>query len=316
MHVGAELWQAGVGLDQILLEPARVRRGEADAGDALDGVDLLDQLHEGRHAVGVGVVAPAVGGDDLAEQGDLAHAARGEGGALGDDLLHGAGALVAAGLGHDAEGAVHVAALLDGDEGGDLRRGVGRGCAVGGRGEEVVLDRVLRAGLLLDVHDAAADGQAGLAGGADVVQIARHLVEFLGADDEVHVGQALEDFGAAVLGHAAKDTEHEVGVLLFAVGDVAGLAEGLLLGGVADRAGVEQHDVAVILGLHDAVAPATQHRRDGLAVALVHLATVGLDIDAVHFGKRTGKQASGAGGNGESRRAGLCRGRRADGVAP
>ena len=305
MDVGAELGQAGVGVGEVLLEPARMRRGEADAGDALDGVDLLDQLHKGRDAVGMGVVATTIRGDDLAEEGDLAHAARGEGFALGDDLLHGAGAFVAAGLGDDAEGAVHVAALLNGDEGGDLRRGAGVGRGVGaGAGQEVVLDGVLRAGLLLDVHDAGADGQAGLAGGADVVEIAGDLVKFLGADDEIDVGQAFEDFGAAVLGHAAEDTEDEVGVLLFAVGDVGGFAEGLLLGGVAHGAGVEEHDVAVVLILHDAVAATAQHGRDRLAVAFVHLATIGLDIDAVHLGKRGGKQAGGARGNGESLRGG------------
>ena len=195
MDVRAELGQAGVGRDEVVLKPARVRRGEANAGDALDGVDLLDELHEGRDAVGVGVVAAAVGSDDLSEQGDLAHAALGEGAAFGDDLVHGAGAFVAAGFGNDAERAVHVAALLDGHERGDLALA----------GLEVVANGVLRTGLLGDIHDAGADGQAGLAGGANVVEITGDLVKFLRADDEVKVGQTLKNFGAAVLGHAAED---------------------------------------------------------------------------------------------------------------
>ena len=55
-----------------------------------------------------------------------------------------------------------------------------------------------------------ADGHAGLAGGAQVVEVAGHLVKLLGADDQVDVGQLVEQRGAAVLRHAAQDAEDEV----------------------------------------------------------------------------------------------------------
>ena len=74
-------------------------------------------------------------------------------------------------------------------------------------------------------------GDAGLAGGAEIVEVAGHLVEFLRADDQVDVGQLVEQRGAAVLRHAAEDAEDEVaGCCRLRCCEVAGLADGLLLG--------------------------------------------------------------------------------------
>jgi hypothetical protein len=64
-------------------------------------------------------------------------------------------------------------------------------------------------------------------------------------------------------------------------GHVTRFADRLLLGEVADAAGVEQHDVTVVLVLDKTISTGAQQRGDGLAVALVHLAPVGFDIDAV-----------------------------------
>jgi hypothetical protein len=146
----------------------------------------------------------------------------------------------------------------------------------------VILDRVLRAGLLRDIHDRRADRHACRAGRAQVVEVARHLVKFLRADDQVDVGQLFEQRSPAVLRHAAEDPEHEVRLLFLALLQVTRLADRLLLGRVAHAAGVEQQDVALVLVRHDAIAPGAQHRRDRLAVALVHLAAVRFDVDPVH----------------------------------
>ena len=88
VDVFAEFLEPAVGGDEVVLEPARMRRGEADAAHAGDGVDALEQLHEGRDAAGMEVVAAPVAGDDLAEERDLAHAAFGEFLALAHDLVH------------------------------------------------------------------------------------------------------------------------------------------------------------------------------------------------------------------------------------
>jgi hypothetical protein len=89
-------------------------------------VEAFEELDEGGSAMEGGEFAAAVGGDDLAEEGDFAGAVVEELLDFAEDVVHGAGAFGAAGFGDDAEGAVHVAALHDGDEGGDLG-GVGGG---------------------------------------------------------------------------------------------------------------------------------------------------------------------------------------------
>ena len=59
------------------------------------------------------------------------------------------------------------------------------------------------AGLLGDVDDGRGDGHAGGLGGAEIVEVVGDLVEFLRADDQVHIGQLVEEGGPAVLRHAA-----------------------------------------------------------------------------------------------------------------
>lgn len=148
--------------------------------------------------------------------------------------------------------------------------------------EEVVANGVLRAGFFRNVDDGLADRHAGVARGAEVVEVIGDLVKLLRADDEVDIGELVEERGAAVLRHAAEDAEDKVGLLLFAGLEVAGFADGFLLGGVADGAGVEEEDVAVVFVGDDAITAGTQHSRDGFAVALVHLAAVGFDVNPVH----------------------------------
>jgi hypothetical protein len=125
--------------------------------------------------------------------------------------------------------------------------------------------------------------------GAEVVEVVGHLVEFLRADDEVDVGQAVEQGGAAVLRHAAEDAEDEVRLLFLAGGEVPALP--MAFCSAASRTlQVLSSMMSQLSSLrHDAVAPAAQHRRDRLAVALVHLAAVGFDVDPVHSSRRGAK---------------------------
>ena len=146
---------------------------------------------------------------------------------------------------------------------------------------EVVADGVLRSRLLADIDDRVGDGHAGLARSAEVVEIVGNVVKLLGADDQVDVRQPLQELGAAILRHAAEDPENEIGLIPLARLDVPGLADGLLLGGIADAAGVQQQDIAGVFRGDDPIPAGAQHRRDGFAVALVHLAPVGFDEDSV-----------------------------------
>ena len=152
----------------------------------------------------------------------------------------------------------------------------------------MVLDRVLRTRLFADVDDRLADRRAGLARGAQVVEVVRHLMKFLRADNQVHVGQLVEQRSPAVLRHTPEDPEDEIGILLFSGREVLRLTDGFLFGGVAHGTGVEQQDVAVVFIRHDAITPGAQHGRDRVAIALVHLTPVGFNVDPIHFRKGCG----------------------------
>lgn len=75
--------------------------------------------------------------------------------------------------------------------------------------------------------------------------------------------------------------------LLFPVAaHVAHFSEGLLFGLVADGAGVDKDGIGLRFVAGDGVAAFTEHLRDLFGVALVHLATVGADVDLGHGGGR------------------------------
>jgi hypothetical protein len=59
-------------------------------------------------------------------------------------------------------------------------------------------------------------------------------------------------------------------------------ADGLLLGEIADGAGVEEDDIGEGLGGGEGIALGDELGGDRLAVALVHLAPVGFDEDGRH----------------------------------
>lgn len=110
--MGHQLGQLAVAIDDALAEFARVAGGEADALHARHFVHVFQQQREiGDFAVGH---RAAVGVDVLAQQGDFLHALRGQAGDLGQHVVEGAADLLAAGIGHHAEGAVLGTAFHDG----------------------------------------------------------------------------------------------------------------------------------------------------------------------------------------------------------
>ena len=82
----------------------------------------LEQLHERTLAVGLRKLVPAIQVHDLTEQRDFLHTTPNEFTHLAHNLFDRAAALGAARLRHNAEGAMHVAALHDGNESGRLAR--------------------------------------------------------------------------------------------------------------------------------------------------------------------------------------------------
>ncbi len=103
------------------------------------------------------------------------------------------------------------------------------------------------------------------------------------ADDEVHVRQFVNELPSAALGHAAHKTQHHAGAVAADFGgERLHFADGLLLGGIAHTAGVEQDDVGGGFRGSESIALGNELRGDGFGVALVHLAPVGFDIDTRH----------------------------------
>ena len=99
-----------------------------------------------------------------------------------------------------------------------------------------------------------------------------------GANDEVQAGEAAEKLVGHALGHAAHDADDAAWALALGGAEQAELAHGLVFGLGADAARVDEHDVGLVLGGGPRDAAALQERADGLAIAHVHLASVGVDV--------------------------------------
>ena len=144
----------------------------------------------------------------------------------------------------------------------------------------MLLDGRLAAAFLLDVH------HFGAAAREQIIHVVGDAMELLCADDQVHVRELVNEFLAPALRHAAEEAEDDAGALFAELpGEILHLANGLLLGVVAHAASVEQHDIGGGFGGGEGIALGDELGGDGFAVALVHLATVGLDEDAGHENK-------------------------------
>ena len=145
VDVRAELGEALESFDEVGAVADGVGAGEADAVEAVEVVELVEELHEGAATVEGGESFDAVAVNDLAEEGDFFDALGDEAADFVDDFGDGSRAFFAAGVGDDAEGAFHIAALHDANEGGGLARRNG-----------LVADSVLAVGFFGDVDDAEA----------------------------------------------------------------------------------------------------------------------------------------------------------------
>jgi hypothetical protein len=86
------------------------------------------------------------------------------------------------------------------------------------------------------------------------------------------------------LRHAAHETEHDIRAIFANIGGkVLHFADGLLLRKIADASGVQQNHVGEIFRFRERIALGDKLGGDGLAVALVHLATIGFYENSRHF---------------------------------
>ena len=119
--------------------------------------------------------------------------------------------------------------------------------------------------------------------GAPVGDQLRQPVQGLRSEDDIDVRRAGDDGLALLAGHAAADTDDEVGVLLLEVLHPAQVVEDLLLRLLAHRAGVEEDHVRLfgVVGFLEAIGR-PEHIRHLVRVILVHLATESTDIKFFH----------------------------------
>ena len=107
----------------------------------------------------------------------------------------------------------------------------------------------------------------------------RKLMNFIGPDGEIEMRNCLQQFRAAALRHAAHDAEKQIRAILFQALQNAELADGFAFRLVAYAAGVQNDEIGGLFGLHDVVPVGGEHRGGGVAVAFVHLAAVGFDVN-------------------------------------
>ena len=253
VHVLADRGRLGHGAEHAVAEVGGVGRGEAQPRQARHVADRAQQVGEVVLAVPVAV-------DRLAKERDLRRAARREALDLAHHVVQLAAPLRATRHRNDAEGAPIIAATLDRHE----RRhgGLARRWDV-----LVVLPR-----LELDRGSAFAPAGPGDELGQPAVAI--------GPDDQVHLRHASEQPLPEALRHAADHAEHVARSLVLL--QLAEAREHALLGVIAHGAGVHKQHVC-LRGVVGADIPLpTQDAEHQLGVRHVHLAAVGLDVDARH----------------------------------
>ncbi len=254
----------GHGGDGLGPQVLGVRRREADAVDAVDGVERAQQVGELR-AVLPGAEVASVGVDVLTEHGDLAYAVGGELLDLVDDVAHAPADLGPAHDRDDAERARVVAADLDGDPRAVAAMG-GRVGATGGQRRRVGLV------LLEDLDHRALE--------AGPFEQGRRVAQVVGAEHDVDVTGPLHDELAVLLGQAPAHRDLQVGALLLQRLEPPQLAVELVVGVLTDAARVEHDDIGrldVVGGLH---ALGREQPGDALGVVLVHLTAERAHVEA------------------------------------
>src|ERR1700729_2395172 len=97
-----------------------MRRGKADALKSRDILECFEQLNKWAFPFHVGEFVPSVEVHDLTEQRHLLDALRDQGFYLADNLLERPASFVSARIRNNAECAMHVAPLHNGNKSGHL----------------------------------------------------------------------------------------------------------------------------------------------------------------------------------------------------
>ena len=246
---------------------------ELDALDARRVVDARQQVATARYGrPSPELVLVAV--DGLAQQRDFLAALGGELADLGGDVLRRPALLRAAHARHDAVGAELVAADHDADVGLERRR-PHRRVAQRVVALEAALDLVARRFVAVEADRASLR----LAGLLDLGDQSGSCASWPVPQMMSTCGARLEDQLLVLLGHAAEDADDLVGMAALVAAQPAQGAVDLVLGVLADGAGVERITSASVGSCGQLVALAAQAADDQLAVEHVHLAADGFDVE-------------------------------------
>src|SRR4051794_32688731 len=234
-----------------------MRAREPDALDPVDAVDRAQELREARLQVA------SVRVDILAEQRHLLDSFCGELRDLGQDVARPAADLAAADGRDDAVRAHRVAAHRD------LHPRL-----------EAALAVLREAGgeraLFCSPPRAARNAEAAC------TEPLREVRDRARAERDVDLRVEREEAVALRFGVAAADGDDHVGALALACAGVAHVRRELRVRLLADRAGVEDDDVRVVLARRFAEPELFEHALDALAVVRIHLAAEGGYVVAAH----------------------------------
>ena len=252
VDVFAHLGQVGHRLDDAAAHIRRVRGKEADAFQAVNIIEADEQV--GQILPVVPVVA--IGVHRLPQHRNLADAPAGQQFHLAGDVVHRTADLPSPAIGDDAEAAHQVAAVDDGDIGSHL----------GPSGRQ-------RADAALPVQPQPF---------ADQLQ---QRLKLLRAQEQVDIGEAAGQLVSAGADHAAGEGQNGVGPLFTQGLHQVEVAGDLVLGGLADDAGIEHHHIGVGGTGRGSKAQLLQRRPQSLGVGGVHLAADGPDVISLHDGR-------------------------------
>ena len=262
--------------DQRGIHVARVGGGVAQP---LKPLNLRERLEKRREISGASCgIRAMIGVDVLPEQHDLADARLDHLPGFGNDGGQRARGLCSARERHDAERAELVAAFLHGEEGCRPARHQPLATGRGQVSEFVFLGK-------LGVDRPALPG-------ARLCDEIRQAMVALRANDDINAALPADDLLAFRLRDTAGDGDQRFLALgcADALGHTQAAKLGIdLLGGLlADMAGVEDDEIGILGAFGRGEALAGQYVRHALGVMSVHLAAVGLDVDAPRprFGHR------------------------------
>ena len=249
VDVFANLGQIGDGADDAVIH---IRGMGSEKADPFQSVNII-QPGQQEGQIGLLRQVVAIGIHGLPQHGDFPDAALGQQFGLLDNFVHRAADLTAAAVGNDAETAHKIAAVDDGNVAGYIGMGRGQGA------------------------DAARPIQSFAL--PDQFQQRRKI---LGAHKQIHLGKALFQFGGLRADHAAHQGQHPVGPALFQGADTPQVAHHLILGPLADDAGIEDDDIGGLGVGRRAQAQLFQGRPQAFRVGLVHLAADSPNVKGIH----------------------------------